>query len=255
MSDVLIEDVVDGVLLLTMNRPDQRNAIDLELALAIRDAWERFNADDDLRVAVITGAGTKAFTAGADRYIVGRTGEKYKGYEIHAVTPGVFVTVEKPVIAAVSGWCVGQGLPLMLACDLAVAAENAVFSYPEAKLGLGGTWVPTSLAARIPAKVAMELAFGETIDAARAYDVGLVNAVVPVGEHVDKALEYANRIAARAPIPMKQMKWHIQSFGPQAVADRASSVMDRSLVARGSEDMREGIDALRDKRQPVFKGR
>ena len=180
----------DGVAIITLNRPEKRNAINNDMARALREAWERLNSSDD-RVGVITHAG-QHFTGGADI--------KGPPEDFPASVPNVGVMLRKPLIAAVGGWVVGGGVVIVEMCDLCVAAEDARFMFPEAKVGFTGALI-AGLAARIPHKVAMELMLlGDEIGAERMYQIGLVNKVVPAGQQLEAALEYARRLAANAPL-------------------------------------------------------
>ena len=171
----------NGIAVITLNREAAMNRMDNSLMDGLHAAWKRFMATPEDRVAVLTGAGTKAFCAGADLQNPPRG--LYHG------VPGIGVAVDKPVIAAVAGWCVGGGMVLTTMCDLMIAADNARFTYPEVKVGFSGGLI-TNLVTRIPHKIAMELLLlGETIDAKRAYEVGYVNKVVPVANLMPAAME------------------------------------------------------------------
>ena len=164
----------DGIAVITINKPDRMNRIDADVVEGLHAAWHRFMASDEDRVAVLTGAGEKAFSAGADL--------RAPPNNLYRAIPGVGVPVDKPVVGAVAGWVVGGGMVLTTMCDILVAADNTRFSYPEVKVGFTGGII-TNLASRIPHKIAMEmLLVGEPIDAKRAYEVGYVNKVVPVAE-------------------------------------------------------------------------
>jgi len=154
----------DRTAIITIDRPERMNRIDADVVEGLHQAWHRFMASDEDRVAVLTGAGDKAFTAGAD--LKAPPSNLYRGI------PGVGVPVDKPVIGAVAGWVVGGGMVLTTMCDILVAADNTRFSYPEVKVGFTGGLI-ANLALRIPHKIAMELLLvGEPIDAKRAYEVG-----------------------------------------------------------------------------------
>jgi crotonobetainyl-CoA hydratase len=197
----LLTESVDGVLTLTINRPDFRNAVNLAVTSALGQAIERADHDDDIRVVVLTGAGTEAFCAGADLKAV-RRGEPIQPVEEIAAAWGfaglVRHPISKPLIAAVNGAAVGGGMELVLACDLAIAADTAVFGLPEVRLGVfpaaGGAF---RLPAQIPPKVALEMLLtAEPIPARRAYEVGLVNAVVEPAVLHHAAAQLARRVAA-----------------------------------------------------------
>ena len=164
-SDLVTYQSRDGVAIITINRPEKMNAIDAAVGSQLRAAWQRLNEADD-RAAIITGAGDRAFSAGADLN---------DSAEMYPYVPGVGIEVDKPIVCAVNGLCIGGAMVLVQFADLAVAAEDAWFSYPEAKIGFTGGLI-TSIAARIPHKVAMELMLvGERMTAQRLYEVGFLN--------------------------------------------------------------------------------
>jgi enoyl-CoA hydratase/carnithine racemase len=170
--------------------------------------------------------------------------------------PTVGIATEKPIIAAVGGWCVGGALVMAMTCDLLVAAENAKFSYPEAKLGFTGGMI-AGLASRIPHKIAMEvMLLGRTMDARRAYEVGLANQVVPVGEQVAAALAMARELAGFAPLVLKTIKRFVtEGILPQGPAERLGRAQRDLARVRDSEDGREGVRAFKEKRPPRYHGK
>src|SRR4029077_4600605 len=165
------------VSVIAINRPEKLNAINKAVAIELQRAFAAFDRSEQ-RVAILTGSGGKAFSAGADVTDLP---------ELWRCVPTVGITTEKPIIAAVSGWCIGGGLVMAMMCDLLVAADNARFSYPEGKVGITGGMI-AGLAARIPPKIAVEMKLlGEPISAERAYQIGLANRVVPDGREVEEA--------------------------------------------------------------------
>jgi enoyl-CoA hydratase/carnithine racemase len=239
--------VEDQVAVVTMNRPEQMNRLDSALVQGLHEAWQRFMASDNERVAVLTGAGDKAFSAGAD--LRNPPSDLYRGI------PGIGVPVDKPVVAAVAGHCVGGGMVLTTMCDLTIAAENAKFSYPEVKIGLTGGLIAT-LAARIPHKIAMELLLvGETIDAKRAYEVGYVNRIVPVAELMPAAMALAHKIAATAPMASRTLKRFVGETIPKGPTEIAGIARAQTEAISASEDWQEGKRAFAEKRPPRYKGR
>jgi enoyl-CoA hydratase/carnithine racemase len=235
----------DNVALITINRPDKKNAISKEVAAGLAGAWHRLNESED-SAAVLTAAGDAAFTAGADLNDI--------PHDLWRAIPGVGVQVEKPIVGAVAGWVVGGGLVLAQFCDLLVAAENTTFLYPEAKVGFSGGLI-SSLAARIPHKVAMELLLlGDGISAQRAYEVGLVNKVVPAGEQVEAALDYARRLAANAPLVLSLLKRFVADTLPRGPSERAALARAQVDAVTNSADLAEGLAAFRAKRPPAFTG-
>lgn len=235
----------DNIAVITINRPEKMNAFNPEVGEGFRAAWRRLNESDD-RVAIITGAGDRAFSAGAD---VGNPAENW------SFMPGVGVEVTKPLIAAVNGWCIGIAVVLVQFCDLCVMSEEAKLSYPEAQLGFCGGLV-SSIVARIPHKLAMELILvGEPMTAERAYEIGFVNKVVPAHHVKQEAMAYARRLARNAPLVMELLKSFSGQCLPKGPAELSG--IARTALARvaDSADQAEGRVAFRDKRQPVFTGR
>ncbi|MFD2233041.1 enoyl-CoA hydratase/isomerase family protein [Phaeospirillum tilakii] len=234
------------VFIITLNRPDKRNALTKEVVEQLNAAWRAFEAGDD-RVAVLTASGDRAFTAGADLEDI--------PHDLWRAIPGIGVEVTKPVIAAVSGWVVGGGLLFVQYADLAVASTTAKFVYPEAKVGFAGGLI-ASLAARIPHKAVMELVLlGEPIDANRAYELGLVNKVVPEGQQLQAALDYAAKLADNAPKVLALLKNFIGQTLPKGPSEAAGIARRAVDGVTFSEDIAEGLAAFKAKRPPLFVGR
>lgn len=251
------------VQLLTINRPDARNAINMAVTVALGDALAAADADPEIRAVVLTGAGDKSFCAGADLKAIARgenllpkSGERarwgFAGYASHHIS--------KPTIAAVNGVALGGGTELVLASDLAVAADHAIFGLPEVKRGIiAGAGGVFRLPQQISPKVAYELMFtGEPVSAARALELGLVNRVVPVDVLVETAVEIASVIAANAPLAVQASKRVAQQLvSGTAVSEERLwelSALERAGV-RDSEDAKEGPRAFAEKRSPVWRAR
>ena len=235
----------DDIAIITLNRPEKLNALSVELGEELRSAWQRFEAGDD-RVAILASATPRAFTVGADLS---------NPPEIWRFTPSVGVDVTKPIIAVVDGYCVGGGVVLVNFCDLCVVADTAVFSYPEAKVGVTGGLI-TSLAARIPHKIAMEfMLFVEDISAQRAYEVGMVNKVVPPDQLMDAAMEYATKLKDHAPMVLSAIKRFVGEVMPKGPSERAGIARRDTEAILDSEDKLEGIASFKEKREPKFTGR
>ena len=245
----------DHVAILTINRPEAMNSLTRDMLLGLDDAFVEFDRDPDLWVAILTGAGDKAFSAGMDlkEAIPLLTSGDQLGYE--DPTKRQFSDVFKPIIAAVNGLCIAGGMEMLQGTDLRVAAEHATFGLGEVRWGIipaGGSHI--RLPRQIPWAVAMELLLtGETIDAKRALEIGLVNRVVPRGETVAAALELAEKITRNGPLaggPPKEIA--VRSLGQEA-----GFILEKSLAARVfvSEDAKEGPRAFAEKRPPRFKGR
>ncbi|MSP88436.1 MAG: enoyl-CoA hydratase/isomerase family protein [Alphaproteobacteria bacterium] len=249
----------DGIAVVTINRPERRNALDAEHYEALSKAWMRVRDDPDVRVAIITGAGDKAFCAGAD--LKSWVGREVELAELWLTQKGQLLNrgleVWKPVIAAVNGACVGGGVTLLLATDIRVAVEGATFGLAEVKRGIiaanGGT---QRIMEQLPHCIAMEMLLtGDTMDAATAERWGLINKVVPAKELRAAAMAYARKIGANAPLAIQAAK-ELALRGRDM--DLATGLRMEQLVNRilqQSEDTREAKAAFADKRSPKFKGR
>jgi enoyl-CoA hydratase/carnithine racemase len=240
-------EAADGIALITIDRPAKRNALTSAMCADLYAAWQRFAASDDVRVAILAAAGDDIFTAGADL--------NDPPPQFWQAVPNIGVPVSKPIITAVSGPVIGAGVVIVAMSDLCVASETARFIYPEAKVGIALGLV-SSLATRIPQKVAMELMLlGEPVDAARAYQVGMVNRVVPAGRQVQAARDMARVLAANAPLVvgmLKDMALDALPHGSTEAMYHNQRAINRVLH---SEDAKEGPRAFREKRAPQFRGR
>jgi enoyl-CoA hydratase len=246
-SDAVTYRSQDRIAIITINRAERMNRLDGAIVEDLHRAWQRFMASEEDRVAILTGAGDKAFSAGADL--------KAPPANLYWGVPGVGVAVDKPVVGAVAGWVVGGGMVLTTMCDILIAADNARFSYPEVKVGFTGGII-ANIAARIPHKVAMELLLlGEPIDAKRAYEVGYVNKVVPVAELMPVALDYARRIAATAPLPSRALKRFVAEVLPKGPTEAAGIARAQVDTIFASADWEEGRAAFAEKRPPAYRGR
>lgn len=268
MSQPLPEDAViverrGHVMLITLNRPAARNAVNHALWVGVGSALAEAERDVDIRVVVITGAGDQSFCAGADLKALSR-GERIAPEDPAQLGWGfagiVSHPISKPMIAAVNGTALGGGTEIALACDLVVAADTASFGLPEVKRGiLAGAGGAFRLVQQLPHKIAMEMLLtGDPIDAARAMALGLVNAVVPRADLIDAALALAERIAANAPLSVQASKRIALGIEDGAIASDeahwAANRRESALVMR-SEDAREGPRAFAEKRMPSWKGR
>ena len=249
----------DGVALITLNRPERMNAMDADAYRALSECWVRVRDDDDIRAAVITGAGERAFTTGADlKSFVTDPGD-LSGFWLtqkeQLLNRGL--EVYKPIIAAVNGYCLGGGMTLLLATDIRVAADHASFGLAEVKRGIiagnGGT---QRVLSQLPYAVAMELLLtGDRFDAAMAERWGLVNRVVPLADLMETAMEYATRIAANAPLAVQASKeLALRSRDMDLVSGlRMEQAMNRLL--QFTDDAKEGPAAFAERREAQFVGR
>ncbi|HEX2038677.1 MAG TPA: crotonase/enoyl-CoA hydratase family protein [Acidimicrobiales bacterium] len=242
---------------LTIDRLDAANAIDAEVEWAINDALDELEGDDRILAVVLTGAGDRVFSAGADLKASAcgdddKRGSPPRGFG--GMTRGRFA---KLLIAAVNGTAVAGGFELVLGCDLVVAEEHARFGLPEVKRGLlAGAGGVVRLAQRVPPAIALELAMtGEPIDARRAYELGLVNRVVPRGTAVEAAVELAQTIAHNAPLSVRASRELVYA-AVELPADDAWRRNDELVLAVSrSEDAREGPLAFAEKRLPCWSGK
>ena len=244
----------DNVLLITLNRPDARNAVNAALAEGVARALDELDGDDALAVGVLTGAG-KGFSSGMDlkAFVAGES--PYYGDRGFAGI--VQRPPEKPLIAAVEGFAVAGGCEIALACDLIVAARGARFGVPEVKRSLvaaGGALL--RLPRRLPAGVAMELALtGDPIDAERGHALGLVNVLAEPGGALGAALELAGRVAANGPLALRATKRILTESPGWPEEEFWQRQGELSGPVFSSEDAREGAVAFAEKRDPVWKGR
>ena len=254
MADEIVREQRGHVLLLTINRPEARNAINRATALALEAALDDAEADDEVWVIVLTGAGDKAFSAGMDlkAFAAGEVPFTDHGF---AGIANRFLT--KPIIAAANGVALAGGFEIMISCDMVVAADHAKFGIPEASRGLiagGGGLI--RLAKRVPITVAYEMALtADPIDAQRAYELGIVNRVVPGEAVLDTAIALAERIASNAPLAVRTSKrvMHEATELTEAAAWRVNN--DAFAAIGASADALEGAVAFAEKRPPVWTGR
>uniref|UniRef100_UPI00245677D0 enoyl-CoA hydratase/isomerase family protein n=1 Tax=Nocardia wallacei TaxID=480035 RepID=UPI00245677D0 len=199
MSDAVLFDArPDGIAVITVNRPERRNCLDSAVRAGLFEAWDRFEHDPALRVAILTGAGTKAFCAGGDLAEMVATGMGVPPREMFPV-PYDTVELSKPTIAAVNGAAFAGGWMIAQACDLCVASTTATFAVTEVRVGRSSPWA-APLIHMIPQRIMMELLLtGKPIDARRAYEIGLVNRLAEPGELLDTAVELATEILGGGP--------------------------------------------------------
>jgi enoyl-CoA hydratase len=243
------------VAIMTINRPEARNAFTAEMLRAMDACFADFNADADLWVAILTASGDKAFSSGMDlkeAIPMLQSGDQM-GYEDHTKRP--MSDVFKPIIAAVNGYCIAGGMEFLQGTDLRIAAEHATFGLGEVRWGIiptGGSHV--RLPRQIPWAVAMEMLLtGQPISAQRAYDIGLVNKVVPADKLMEEATSIAETICKNGPLAVRTAK----EIAVRALNLEPGFVLEKALGQRviDSEDAREGPAAFAEKRPPKYRGR
>ncbi|HEY0544203.1 MAG TPA: enoyl-CoA hydratase-related protein, partial [Pyrinomonadaceae bacterium] len=241
------------VAIVTINRPEKRNALNIQTREEGAQVLEELRDDDSVGVVVFTGAGDKAFIAGADiSEFAGRTALTQREVMLGRSLFTAIDSFPKPVIAMVNGYCLGGGCELALACDLRIASETASFGQPEINLGIipggGGTQRLTRL---VGEGKAMELILsGEIIDAHTAYNIGLVNTVVPAADLAAKTMELANRIAEKSPIALRMAKEAVKLASRSNLDEGLRREVDLFALCFSSEDKDEGVNAFLEKRKP-----
>jgi enoyl-CoA hydratase len=254
MGDAVRFDVRDdGIAILTIDRAEQHNALSREVRESLRAAWSRFESDPALRIAILTGAGDKAFCAGADLKEI--TGQGLK-MPPRGMFPLPYDTIElsKPTIAAVNGLAFGGGWMIAQACDLCVASTSAKFAITEVRVGRGSPWA-APLIHMIPQRIMMEIILtGKPISAQRAYEIGLVNRLAEPESLIHEAIALAKEVLEGAPLSVKAGRETVMlatEMG-RAAALRAARVAHE--LAYNSRDAQEGPRAFAEKRKPVWKG-
>jgi E-phenylitaconyl-CoA hydratase len=252
-------EISEGVATITLNRPERMNAMDADAYAALTDAWIQVRDDASIRAAIVTGAGDRAFTTGAD--IKSFLTDPADLSDFWNTQRGMLLNrgleVFKPIIAAVNGYCLGGGMTLLLATDIRIAAEHATFGLAEVKRGvIAGNGGTQRVLAQLPYPIAMELLLtGDRFDAAAAERWGLVNKVVAADQLMETAHDYATRIAANAPLAVQAAKeLALRSRDMDLTSGlRLEQTMNRLL--QFSADAKEGPAAFAEKRSPEFEGR
>jgi len=256
--ETLLVDRRDRGAVITINRPEKRNALNIKTREEGAALIEELRNDDSIYVVVITGAGDKAFIAGADiGEFAGRSAQMQRGVMVQRSLFNAIDTFPKPVIAMVNGYCLGGGCEVALACDMRIASDQASFGQPEINLGIipggGGTQRLTRL---VGEGKAMEMILtGQIIDAQTAFAIGLVNHVVPSYQLAGKTMEIANSIAEKAPIAVRLAKEAVKVASRSNLDEGLRREVDLFALCFATEDKDEGVTAFLEKRKPVFKGK
>ena len=237
---------------ITLNRPDQRNAINRPMCAQLWRAFEDFDKDPNVRVAILTGAGDKAFSAGRDL----KEAAAEEGLPLPPLPLlGDSLHVSKPVIAAVNGFAIAGGWVFAQMCDLCIAADSAKFGITEPKVGRGVAWSPPMIR-MLGSRIALELMLtGRTIDARRAYEIGFVNQIVPRAELIDASLAMAAEIIECAPLSVaavRQVVRHTLNMGLEPALEVGKQIC---APLYETEDAKEAARAFKEKRKPQWKGR
>jgi len=249
MANLVLYEVKDQIAYITLNRPEKLNAINTEMVIELSKTWDRFEEDPDSKVAILSGAG-KAFCGGADI-----TPGALEPGTVRRAFPVNGIQVLKPIIGAVHGLAMGAGSGLAIrGCDLTIAAEDAQFGFPEARVGRVGGII--EYRPYMTFKHSMEFyLLGTWFDAQKAYEVGLVNKVVPMAELMDTAIDWAERLKKLAPLSLRIIKYGLYKIMDTPVA-RAEREFKKFVQTQfDSEDFKEGARAFQEKRDPEFKGR
>ena len=255
MSDaVLFEAREDGIALITLNRPEARNALGKDIRAGLFAAWDRFERTEALRVAILTGAGEKAFCAGGDLKEMTETHLTVPPRDMFPV-PGDNIQLTKPTIAAVNGVAFAGGWMIAQACDLCVASTNAKFAITEVKVGRSSPWA-APLIHMIPQRIMMEIVLtGKPISAQRAYEIGLVNRLAEPAKLREAALELAAEILEGAPLSVRAAREMVMLSTEMGRSAALQAARHASEYAYRSEDAQEGPRAFAEKRRPQWKNR
>ena len=255
-SSQILTDIRDRVALLRLNRPEAMNALNTPLMIELMDKLEELDADEKIGALVLTGD-ERAFAAGADIKEMAESSSIELLLKGHISPFDRIRGISKPVIAAVSGWCLGGGCELAMSCDMIVASENARFGQPEINLGVmpgaGGTQRLTRAVGKV---LAMEMVLNNrTLTAEEALRRGLVNKVIPVERYLDEAITLAAEVAAHAPLAVRMAKEAINRAFETHLADGLAEERQAFYFLFSSEDQKEGMRAFGEKRKPNWKGK
>ena len=254
MTDAVLYELREpGVAVITINRPEQRNCLSLEVREGLFAAWARFERDDAARIAILTGSGEKAFCAGGDLKEMVEKGLKVPPRDMFPV-PYENITLSKPTIAAVNGVAFAGGWMIAQACDLCVASTTAKFAITEVKVGRGSPWA-APLIHMIPQRIYMEIVLtGKSITAQRAYEIGLVNRLAEPEMLMDAALELAREVLEGAPLSVQAARNTVMLSTEMGRADAIDAAYAAHEVCYNSGDAQEGPRAFSEKRKPEWRG-
>ena len=255
-NELILTEIKGRVALLTLNRPEAMNALNTALMLELMDTLEEMDADEGVGAIVLTGS-QRAFAAGADIKEMADASSVEMLLKGHISPFDRITKIGKPIIAAVSGWCLGGGNELAMSCDMIVASESAQFGQPEINLGVipgaGGT---QRLTRAVGKALAMEVVLNDRkLSAAEARRYGLVNRVLPVERYLEEALALAAEIAARAPLALRMGKEAVNRAFETHLADGIAEERQAFYFLFSSEDQKEGMRAFAEKRKPQWKGK
>ena len=255
MSDpVLFNARGDGIAVITLNRPETRNCLSREIRQGLYDAWDRFERDENLRIAILTGSGEKAFCAGGDLKEMMETGLKVPPRDMFPL-PYDNIELSKPTIAAVNGVAFAGGWMIAQACDLCVASTAAKFAVTEVKVGRSSPWA-SPLIHMIPQRIMMEILLtGKPITAQRAYEIGLVNRLAQPEDLLDTALDLATTVLEGAPLSVKAARETVMLATEMGRSAALKAARHASEYCYNSGDAQEGPRAFAEKRKPQWKGR
>jgi enoyl-CoA hydratase len=255
MNDAVLFDARDdGIAIITLNRPDTRNALSKEIRDGLFTAWERFERDTSLRVAILTGAGDKAFCAGGDLKEMVERKLQVPPRDMFPV-PGDSIELTKPTIAAVNGVAFAGGWMIAQACDLCIASTEATFAVTEVKVGRSSPWA-APLIHMIPQRIMMEILLtGKPITAQRAYEIGLVNRLAEPAKLMETALALAAEILEGAPLSVRAARETVMLSTEMGRSAALKAARHASETCYRSEDAQEGPLAFSEKRRPNWRGK
>ena len=255
MSDAVLYAVdSDGIAIITINRPEQRNCLSKEVREGLFAAWKQFEQDASARIAILTGSGEKAFCAGGDLKEMVETGLKVPPRDMFPV-PYETIKLSKPTIAAVNGVAFAGGWMIAQGCDLCVASTTAKFAITEVKVGRGSPWA-APLIHMIPQRIFMEIVLtGKPINAQRAYEIGLVNRLAEPDALMAAALDLAREVIEGAPLSVAAARETVMLATEMGRADALNAGWAAHETAYNSDDAQEGPRAFSEKRKPVWSGR